>query len=72
MNELFKVKEICDKLMADSSRTGKERILEENKDNELFKEILKFLLDDDFITGISTKKLKKKIENHSPYRKSVV
>ena len=34
MNELFKVKEICDKLMADSSRTGKERILEENKDNE--------------------------------------
>lgn len=66
MNELFKVKEICDKLMADSSRTGKERILEENKDNELFKEILKFLLDDDFITGISTKKLKKKIENHSP------
>ena len=47
-------------------RTGKERILEENKDNELFKEILKFLLDDDLITGISTKKLKNKIENHSP------
>lgn len=66
MNDLFRVKEICDELIADSSRTGKERILEENKNNELFKEILKFLLDDDFITGISTKKLKKKIENHSP------
>lgn len=60
MNELFKVKEICDKLMADSSRTGKEKILEENKDNELFKKVLKYTYDTNLKFKISKKTIKAK------------
>jgi DNA ligase-1 len=48
-------------LANDSSRTGKENILVENQDNELFKEVLKFVYNPYIVTGISTKKLNKKI-----------
>lgn len=42
-----------------SSLNEKQRILRENKDNELFKKCLVFLLDGNIITGISTKKIEK-------------
>ena len=60
--KLLEVKEICDKLANEPSRIGKENILKENENNKLFKEILKFLLNNDFVTGISTKKLNKNVE----------
>lgn len=62
MEKLLEVKEICDRLANEPSRIGKENILKENENNKLFKEVLKFLLNDDFITGISTKKLNKNVK----------
>ena len=44
-----------------SSRNDKKAIITANKDNELFKECLRFLLDGNVLTGISTKKIKKKV-----------
>ena len=44
-----------------SGINNKKAIITANKDNELFKECLKFLLDSNFITGISAKKIKKKV-----------
>lgn len=44
-----------------SSLNEKKAIITANKDNELFKECLKFLLDGNIITGISTKKIRKKV-----------
>lgn len=48
-----------------SSLNEKKEIIINNKDNELFKECLKFLLDGNIITGISTKKIKKKVNPSS-------
>ena len=42
-----------------SSLNEKKKIITDNKDNELFKECLKFLLDSNVVTGISDKKLSK-------------
>ena len=42
-----------------SSLNDKKKIITENKDNELFKKCLKFLLDGNVVTGISDKKLSK-------------
>ena len=42
-----------------SSLNEKQRILKENKDNELLKKCLVFLLDGNIVTGISTKKIDK-------------
>ena len=42
-----------------SSLNEKQRILRENKDNELLKKCLVFLLDGNIVTGISTKKIDK-------------
>lgn len=44
-----------------SSINDKKAIITANKDNELFKECLKFLLDGNIVTGISTKKIRKKV-----------
>ena len=44
-----------------SSLNEKKAIITANKDNELFKECLKFLLDGNIVTGISTKKIRKKV-----------
>ena len=41
-----------------SSTNDKKAIIAANKDNELFKKCLKFLLDGNVVTGISSKKLK--------------
>lgn len=55
--KLFKqIKEI-------SSINNKKAIIVANKDNELFKKCLRFLLDGNIVTGISDKKLNKKILN---------
>lgn len=45
-----------------SSLNDKKKIITDNKDNELFKECLKFLLDGNVVTGISDKKLSKNLE----------
>ena len=44
-----------------SSLNDKKAIISANKDNELFKKCLKFLLDGNVVTGISTAKIKKEI-----------
>ena len=46
-----------------SSTNDKKSIIVANKDNELFKKCLKFLLDSNLVTGISSKKLGKKLSN---------
>ena len=55
------VKEIFDKISSVSAKSSKEAIIKKNKDNELFIECLKFLLDIDVVTGLSTKKMNKKV-----------
>lgn len=59
MKELLK---IFTDLKNDSSRTGKEAILKSNSDNKLFREVLKFVYNPYIVTGISTKKLNKKMD----------
>ena len=54
---LVEVKNIFENLKNTSGRLDKETIIRENKDNELFMEILKFLCNDMIVTGISTKKI---------------
>lgn len=44
-----------------SSLNDKKKIITENKDNELFKKCLKFLLDNNVVTGISDAKLNKNL-----------
>ena len=44
-----------------SGTNDKKAIISANKDNELFKECLVFLLDGNVITGLSAKKIKKKV-----------
>ena len=51
----------CKELMNTSSRLEKESILKENIDNEPFKEVLKYMLDNMRISGISEKKFDKEI-----------
>ena len=48
-----------------SSLNDKKLIIIANKDNELFKKCLRFLLDGNIVTGISTKKIKKKVKPSS-------
>lgn len=63
MKEVIKIfKQIQDT----SSTNTKKAIIVANKDNELFKECLKFLLDSNIITGLSAKKIKKQV-NKSEY-----
>ncbi|MCM1045258.1 MAG: hypothetical protein NC417_07085 [Candidatus Gastranaerophilales bacterium] len=58
MKEVIK---IFKQIQETSSLNDKKAIITANKDNELFKECLKFLLDGNIVTGISTKKIKKKV-----------
>lgn len=53
------------KIQGTRSLNEKKAIITENKSNELFKKCLKFLLDGNVVTGISDKKLKKKISNRN-------
>jgi DNA ligase-1 len=56
-----KILEIINQIKNTSSRNEKEFILKQNKDNQLFKTILKFVYDPYIVTGLSTKKINKKI-----------
>ena len=68
MNELREVKEIFDKIASVSGKKDKEKIIKNNKDNELFLECLKFLLDSNITTGLSKKKINKKVQIYSNIR----
>lgn len=57
--ELFK------KIQSTSGLNDKKAIITANKDNKLFKTCLKFLLDKNIVTGISTKKINKHVEPSS-------
>ena len=59
---MLEVKRILDEITATSGRNDKEQILLREKDNHLFKEVLKFLYDDYITTGLSDKKLQKKVK----------
>ena len=52
---------ILEKIKNTSSNNEKQAILEQNKNNELLKEILKFVYNPYFKTGLSSKKIKKRI-----------
>lgn len=62
MGELRRVKEIFDEIANTSGKKSKETIIKQNADNELFLECLKFLLDSDITTGLSKKKINKKVK----------
>lgn len=55
------VKTICDKLKSTSSTKGKEKILKDNQNNQLFKNVLHFLLNTYIVTGISGAKIKRDV-----------
>ena len=60
-----KVKEVIKlfkQIQETPSLNDKKKIITDNKDNELFKKCLKFLLDGNVVTGISDAKLNKKLE----------
>lgn len=59
--ELTNVRKIFDEIATVSGKKDKEKIIRDNKDNELFKECLKFLLDSEIVTGLSTKKMNKNV-----------
>lgn len=56
-----KVKEIFDQLQSTNSKLEKQRIIRENKDNKKFTDTLVFLLSPYVLTGISEKKINKKV-----------
>lgn len=62
MSELNLIYNICKELQNTSSTIEKQNILKSNDGNKLFKEVLKFLLDNQIVTGISKKKIDKKID----------
>ena len=62
---MVEVIKLLKQIQETSSLNEKKAIITANKDNELFKNCLKFLLDGNIITGISTKKIKKKVNPSS-------
>lgn len=60
MKDLLK---IIDELKKESSRNGKENILEKHKNNALFREVLRFVYNTYITTGLSTKKINKKVKS---------
>ena len=58
---LEKVIKLFKQIQSTSSLNEKKEIIIAHKDNELFKKCLKFLLDGNVVTGISTKKIDKKV-----------
>lgn len=65
MDEVIK---IFKKIKDTSSLNEKKTIIKENKDNELFKKCLVFLLDDNIVTGISDSKLRKLNEKYTLFK----
>ena len=62
MKEIIK---LFKQIQETSSTNNKKAIIETNKDNELFKKCLVFLLDGNINTGISNKKINKEVEPSS-------
>ena len=60
--DILNVIEPMKALQNTSSRLEKEEILKQNADNELFKETLKYMLDNLRVSGISTKKINKDVQ----------
>ena len=60
--DLIEVKELFDKIANTSGKNDKIKIIKQNKDNDLFIKCLKFLLDSDIVTGLSKKKIGKKVK----------
>lgn len=58
---MVKVIKLFKQIQETSSLNGKKAIITTNKDNELFKKCLKFLLDRNVITGISDAKISKSV-----------
>ncbi len=58
---MVEVIKIFKQIQETSSLNDKRAIITANKDNELFKKCLKFLLDNNIVTGISNKKINKKL-----------
>lgn len=58
---MIEVIELFKQIQETSSLNDKKAIITANKDNELFKNCLIFLLNGNIVTGISTKKIKKKV-----------
>ena len=65
-----KIIELFYKIQGTSGTKDKIRLLSENSENERFKKWLKYLVSDDVVTGISTKKLSKKINMSTKLRQS--
>lgn len=61
MSDITGVKAKFDKIASVSSKKSKEILLKQYENDELFKECLKFLLDDSIVTGLSTKKMSKNV-----------
>jgi DNA ligase-1 len=59
---LDEVIKIFKQIQSTSSLKEKAKIIKENESNDLFKKCLKFLLDSNVVTGISEKKIHKKLE----------
>lgn len=59
MNKIKELYTICEELKNTSSTIEKQNILRKYENNELFKDVLKFLLDPMVVTGISKKKVDK-------------
>lgn len=57
---------IINEIQLTSSRNGKEGILKRNQDNKLLKDIFMFVYNPYIITGISKKKINKKINSPNP------
>ncbi len=60
---MIEVIKLFKRLQETSSLNGKKAIITANKDNDLFKKCLKFLLDGNVITGISDAKISKSVGN---------
>lgn len=58
MNELL---QIIQSIKNENSRLGKEKLIQQNRNNSLFIEVLKFVYNPFITTGISDKKIKKKL-----------
>lgn len=70
-DKLQEIIKLFKQIQETSSLNDKKKIITDNKDNELFKKCLKFLLDGNVVTGISDKKLSKDVEPSSalaPYQ----
>lgn len=62
---MIEVIKLFKRIQETSSLNDKKAIITVNKDDELFKKCLRFLLDGNIVTGISTKRIKKKVSPSS-------